>query len=106
MSSEHPTRRKHLELVPAGETALHSINENGICKYCGRLWEEIQAGYFKCCGFQKGITQFQNDEYVKAPRHPLFLDAIFEIRNCTNCMKRHQGFCKKHEALKQFLWSK
>lgn len=103
MNSENLTRREHLDLIPAGETALHSTNDSGICKYCGRLWEEIQTGHFRCTGYQKDVGMFKDDEYLKTPRHPLFLDAIIVIRNCGNCGKRREGFCKKHDILRQFL---
>lgn len=96
------SKREHLDLQPAGEQALHSINNSGTCKYCGRLWEELQTGKFRCTGYQGYL--FTGTQYLDAPRHPLFIDAIIEIRKCDDCNEKKQGFCEKHEALRQFLW--
>ncbi len=87
----------------AGESPLHATNEYGICKYCGRLSEEISAGNFKC--FRKKGLNFKGTQYIKAPRHPLFLDSVKVIRNCGYCQRKNQGFCKRHNDLKQFLES-
>lgn len=93
--------REPLELVYAGEMALHCTNEHGICQYCGRLREELLTGKFKCHrNFKQG---FKGTEYVKAPRHPLFLDAVTVIRNCGYCQNTRQNLCKRHQALKEFL---
>lgn len=92
-----------LGLQYAGSTWLHETNENGVCKHCGRLKEEIKAGYYFCIR-KKGL-KFENTQYVKAPRHPLFLDCIREIRSCGYCQNTRSGFCKRHDALRQFLES-
>jgi hypothetical protein len=94
-------KREHLYLVCAGESALHRTNENGVCEYCGRLYEEIQAGNFPCTGYQG--FKFTGTKYANVPRHPLFIDAIIEIRNCDDCSEKKRGFCKKHNSLRQFL---
>ncbi|KKQ99338.1 MAG: hypothetical protein UT24_C0024G0013 [Candidatus Woesebacteria bacterium GW2011_GWB1_39_12] len=94
---------EHIGLVFAGEQALHSSNEDGVCKYCGRLVEEIRAGYYQCTGYQG--SYFKDGQYLNAPRHPLYLDCIKEIRNCGYCQNKSFGFCKRHIALKQFLES-
>ena len=92
-----------LELQLAGESWLHVTNENGICQHCGRLREEIKAGYYEC--FREKGVKFEGTQYIKAPRHPLFLDCIDEIRSCGYCQNTRSGFCKKHNDLRQFLES-
>lgn len=90
-----------LGLQYAGSTWLHETNENGVCKHCGRLREELKAGYYFC----HRDDSFKPNEYVKAPRHPLFWDCINEIRNCGYCQNTRSGFCKRHNDLRQFLES-
>ena len=90
-----------LGLQYAGSTWLHVTNEEGICQHCGRLSEEIKAGVFGCHR-TKGMS-FKNSQYLKAPRHPLFLDCVMEIRNCGYCQNTRSGLCKRHIALKMFL---
>lgn len=93
--------RQHLGLVYAGEQALHRTNADGICEYCGRLWEELQTGKYRC--HRNFKTKFTGTQYVNSPRHPLFIDAVIVIRECQYCQGKREGFCKRHDILRMFL---
>ena len=91
-----------LGLQYAGSSWLHVTNEYLVCKHCGRTREEIRSGNYKC--FRKKI-KFNDGDIIKSPRHPLWIDAVKEIRNCGYCQRTKWGFCKRHDDLKQFLES-
>ena len=92
-----------LDLQPAGSTWIHSINNNGVCVHCGRTREEIKAGYYQCHRKHGMKPFFTGTAFLKAPRHPLFLDSVREIRDCGYCERSNSGFCKRHNDLRQFL---
>ncbi len=101
MTTKESNGLEHLGLVYAGEQALHSTNAEGICQYCGRLWEELQTGKYRC--HRNFKEKFTGTQYLKAPRHPLFIDAVLTIRECQYCQGKREGFCKRHNDLRQFL---